>query len=361
MAEVKIQEFRAGAVCNERFQNEIVPAAQPVVFRNLLDDRPVVRAAHDGSQALRSYFRRFDIGNFVKVKVAPPEAKGRLFYDDDLAGFNFRKRTTRIDAALDTLLAMAKDERPSAFAIQSISTRAHLPGFDRDNPMPLLPDTVEPRLWMGNAIIVAAHYDASENIACAVAGRRRFTLFPPEKVCDLYPGPFELTPNGPPVSMVDFDAPDHERYPRFANALAAASVVDLTPGDAIYIPYLWWHHVRSIDAISLLVNYWWKPTTATYGNPIDAMRLSMMAIKNLPDPHRAAWRAMFDQYVFMENGPPGTHLPVASRGVLGELTDEESQRLGNAMTRSFANPPKGRARRLAPWLRRAALAQWRRR
>ena len=55
---------------------------------------------------------------------------------------------------------------------------------------------VPPRLWLGNAIKVATHYDQMENIGIVVTGRRRFTLFPPEQVANLYMGPIELTPAG---------------------------------------------------------------------------------------------------------------------------------------------------------------------
>ena len=75
---------------------------------------------------------------------------------------------------------------------------------------------IVPRLWLGNAIRVATHYDLMENIGVVVAGRRRFTLFPPDQLANLYMGPLELTPAGTPVSLVDPDAPDLARFPRFA-------------------------------------------------------------------------------------------------------------------------------------------------
>jgi len=44
---------------------------------------------------------------------------------------------------------------------------------------------------------------------------------------NLYPGPMEHTVAGPQVSMVDLDAPDLERYPRYAKALSTARVAEL--------------------------------------------------------------------------------------------------------------------------------------
>src|SRR3546814_4100254 len=69
------------------------------------------------------------------------------------------------------------------------------------------PDAV-PRVWIGNATHVSTHYDVSSNLACVVAGRRRFTLFPPDQIANLYVGPLDVTMAGQPASMVDLAAPD---------------------------------------------------------------------------------------------------------------------------------------------------------
>ena len=53
--------------------------------------------------------------------------------------------------------------------------------------------------------------------------------------------------------MVDFDNPDYDRFPRFAEAERNALGVVLEPGDVIYIPNMWWHQVESLSAINGLV------------------------------------------------------------------------------------------------------------
>src|SRR6185295_10671014 len=98
-----------------------------------------------------------------------------------------------------------------------------------------------------NRTRIAAHHDLPDNLACVVAGRRRFTLFPPEQLNNLYVGPLDFTPAGQPISRVDIDTPDLETYPRFAEALNAARRAELGPGDAVYIPALWWHDVLSLE------------------------------------------------------------------------------------------------------------------
>lgn len=315
-----IQE-RTG-VTPEVFAGEIMPAGQPVVFRGLVRDWPVVRAGRTRPDALADYLKRLDGGASLRCMTGAPEIDGRFFYTEDLGGLNFRRGVSTLSAALDVLLAQADDPRPPAFAMQSVPAREAVPGFEDENRMDLVPAGTQPRLWLGGRATVVAHYDNSDNIACVAAGRRRFTLFPPDQIGNLYPGPFELTPAGAVVSMADLDAPDLERHPRFARALEAALTAELEPGDAVYIPYLWWHDVRSLDAVNLLVNYWWSLLPAGRSEPRDALLLAILTIKALPEPQRSAWRAVFDHYVFERDGPAGAHLPEHRRGVLGEMDDQ---------------------------------------
>jgi hypothetical protein len=322
-------------VTAEAFWNEILPAAQPVVLRGAVAGWPVVAAGRESPAALSAYLRRFDRGTPVRAMLGKPSIGGRFFYNDDLSDFNFRAEQVRLGSALDLLLGALDDARPASLAIQSVQTREHLPGFDVDNRMPLLPDSLEPRVWIGNKVTVAAHHDPSENIACVVAGRRRFTLFPPEQVGNLYPGPFELTPAGPVITMVDFAAPDLERFPRFRDAMASASSAELEPGDALFIPYLWWHQVESLDRFNMLVNYWWTPGEGGEVHPVQALLHAMLSIKSLPETHRAGWRALFDHYVFEDDGPPGAHLPEERRGIQGALTPERRKILRGSIARTL--------------------------
>jgi Cupin-like domain len=153
-----------------------------------------------------------------------------------------------------------------------------------------------------------------------VAGRRRFTVFPPEQLPNLYSGPFELTPAGTPISMVDPHNPDLERFPRYAEAMKVAQSAELQPGDAIYIPYHWWHGVDSLEPVNLFINYWWSDVPVDAGGPYDALMYALFALKVLPPEQREVWRTIFDHYVFWANGDPGEHLPEHARGILGPAT-----------------------------------------
>src|SRR4029077_8155459 len=114
-----------------------------------------------------------------------------------------------------------------AVAAQSALLRDCLPGFAADNPLGLLDPEVLPRIWLGTAITTPTHLDEWNNIGCVVSGRRRFTLFPPEQIANLYVGPLDFAPTGAPMSLVSLRQPDLTRFPKFRSALAAAVTAEL--------------------------------------------------------------------------------------------------------------------------------------
>jgi hypothetical protein len=306
----------------ETFRKEIQPLHEPAVLKGLVADWPAVRAA-SSAQGSRDYLARMDRGAPVTAFVAPPEVGGRFFYGNEPNGFNFRSGETRLALLLAELVAAEQAATPLSLYMGSTPTPKILPGFERENPMPLLRGrNVEPRIWIGSRSRVAAHYDESENVACVVRGRRRFTLFPTDQVANLYVGPIDQTPAGQPISMVDFHAPDFEKYPRFRQALENARVADLEPGDAIYVPTLWWHHVEAPGPFNILVNYWWNETQLDGGSPLHCLGHGILTLSHLPEEQREAWRALFDHFVFRRNGDPAAHIPPARRGILAPSTPQ---------------------------------------
>lgn len=320
-----------------RFHEEVRPANQPVVMRGLVRDWPAVVAALEGDEAIASYLLECGPTKPVGAIAARPEIEGRFFYNDDLTGFNFIEGRGRLADFLRDLLLARQQTRPPAMAMQSELIPDVLPAFAQANRLPLLTD-VAPRMWIGNRIRVSPHCDLMENVGCVVAGRRRFTLFPPEQVANLYPGPFELTPAGTPVSMVDPLAPDLETYPRFAQAWETAQQAELLPGDAIYIPYMWWHGVESLESVSFLVNYWWSDAPKGISTPYDAMLHAMLAFKHLPPAQRAVWRTMLDHYVFEADGDPAAHIPEHARGMMAPASPDLFARLRATLRKVVGQP-----------------------
>lgn len=307
-----------------------------MVLRGLVADWPVVASGRESAEGLAAYLKRYATPKPVSVIAGRPEIEGRFFYNADMTGLNFSQLHAPLAAFLDRLLVEARSDQPNAIAAQSLIIPETLPGLETANAIDLVDAEVHPRLWIGGRSRVSAHYDLMENVGCVVAGRRRFTLFPPDQIGNLYVGPFELTPAGTPVSMVDANAPDLERYPRFADAWETAQSATLEPGDAIYIPYHWWHGVDSLEPVNTLVNYWWNPATRETGNPYDVLIHAMMGLGTLPPDQRAAWRAVFDHYVFKTGGDPATHLPPHAQGPMGPPTPQSLARMRNTLKQIFA-------------------------
>jgi hypothetical protein len=306
---------------------ELLDSDEPLVLRGLVSDWPSVREGIRGKVAIVSYLRDFCRNQEVMVFRGAPEINGRFFYNEDLSGFNFEKTSAMLESLLTRFASLEDGEAESCLYIGSTSVDGAFPGFRQDNDLPLQHLSPLVSIWMGNRTRIAAHFDSPDNIACVVAGRRRFTLFPPEQLANLYVGPLDFTPAGQAISLVDFHQPDYQRFPLFRKAEEAARVVDLHPGDAIYIPSMWWHHVESLDSFNILVNYWWRPLPAIMGAPMDALLNALLSIKGLPADQKRAWQSMFEHYIFSEEADLFSHIPEQSLGILGQLDEATARQL----------------------------------
>jgi hypothetical protein len=319
------------------FRGEIVPRYAPAVLRGVAEGWPAVRAGRDSARAACAYLAGFDRGAEVEAFIGPPEIKGRFFYADNMRGFNFERRKGRFGDVLRYIERLPEMEKPPAAYIGAAALPDCLPGFVEQNRLALLDGAgAVPRIWIGNESVVSTHFDQSDNIAVVVAGRRRITLFPPEQLPNLYVGPLDHTMAGQPASMVSLREPDFERYPRFREALAAARVVELEPGDALYIPALWWHNIEALSPFNILVNHWWDDAPAGAAAPFEAMVHALLALGELPPERRAAWRTMFDHYGFREHGDPAAHLPAEHRGILGAPTPQLRDRIRQFLLRGLS-------------------------
>jgi hypothetical protein len=317
------------------FRETIRPAGQPAVMRGLGANWPAVTAAQRSDEDLVAYLRRFQVSRPVGTIVGPPEIEGRFLYRDDLRALNFQQGTSNLEEFFQWMLRDRQNPRPHAVAVQSEHIPGIFPGFEQENRIDLVRSDVVPRAWIGNKLRVAPHYDLMENIGIVVAGRRKFILFPPDQLPNLYVGPLELTPAGTPVSLVDPLNPDLERFPRFTEAMKVAQTAELAPGDAIYIPFHWWHGVDSLEPVNLFVNYWWNDRRPELGNAYAALLHAIYAIRLLPPEQRDVWRGEFEHYVFGANGDPAQHLPAHAQGMLGELDQEKIARIRATLRQAF--------------------------
>jgi hypothetical protein len=305
---------------------------RPVILRGLAADWPLVAAGREGAGAATAYLKRFDAGREVVGYTGAPAIGGRFFYRDDWSGLNFDARRVALPAYLDRIIEQMDEPDPPSCYIGSTDLDTYLPGLRAENDLhfPRPPADRDPPLvsiWIGNRTIASTHYDMSNNLACCAVGRRRFTLFPPDQVANLYPGPFEPTPGGQVVSMVDLRAPDLIRYPRFHEALAAAEVAELEPGDVLFYPALWWHNVEALDTFNVMINYWWNATPAFADTPMTTLLHGILSLRDRSPAEKRAWAAMFDYYVLGDADRSAAHLPAEIRGELAPLDVSAARRL----------------------------------
>ena len=110
-------------------------------------------------------------------------------------------------------------------------------------------------------------------------------------------------------------------------ALESAQTAELEPGDAIFIPSMWWHHIEALDSLNVLVNYWWRQSPSFMDSPINALMLAIMTVRDLPKAQRDAWYNLFRHYVFEADENTASHIPEAARRVLAPMDEEAAREL----------------------------------
>jgi hypothetical protein len=311
---------------------QLLESEQPAILKGVVGEWELARTGADDAASAMEYIAKFDGGRPVVGYTAAPEVGGRFFYNADVSGLNFEARRVALAEFLNRIKAHDDVPEPPAFYIGSTDLDLFLPGLAAQNHLELCDPMFEGNppivsIWIGNRTIATAHFDSSNNIACCLVGRRRFTLFPPEQVANLYPGPFQPTPGGQVVSMVDFRAPDFERYPRFRDAVASAEVAELEPGDALFYPAMWWHQVEALDRFNAMINYWWNISPAFIDTPMTTLLHGILSLRDRPTQEKRAWQGLFEHYVFGDGESAAEHLPDHARGILAPLDDVAARRL----------------------------------
>lgn len=330
-------ETRAGSLPRGDGWEELVEQNSPFLFKGAAAHWPLVEAARKSDRGAADHIASFHSGRPVVVYRAEPSENGRFGYNGDLTGFNFASSREELHSVLNDILG----GEGSAIYIGSTDLATYFPGLDEANSLdlsgihPMLSQGVTRSIWFGNRTTATCHYDFSHNIAVCAAGKRRFTLFPPDQVGNLYPGPLEPTPGGQVVSMVDFSEPDLARHPHFADAWRHAEVAEMEPGDVLVYPAMWWHHVEALAPFNVLVNYWWNAVPGWIDSPQVTLLHAMLSLRDRPASEKAAWKAMFDYYIFGDADTPRAHLPEHILGTLAPMDEHLARKLRALVTRKL--------------------------
>ena len=99
-------------------------------------------------------------------------------------------------------------------------------------------------------VIIWCHYDTVDGMLFQVSGTKHVLLFPPDEIGNLYI-------EGSSSLAGDVTSCDLKKYPLVNKAMAKGRHVVLQPGDALFIPALWFHTTWAQDP-SVSVNIMWK-------------------------------------------------------------------------------------------------------
>jgi len=232
-------------VTTERFRTECVPAAKPVILRGFVSSWPA-----------RSW-------SFPRIAEHWPRRAARAVRSAP-DGLAVQTLTLTPDELVPQLLA--DDLRPPYGAPDwRFDVFGELPELAEELPPPrVYAGQPSYLLFLGRDTVQRAHYHAFyHSLICQVHGRKRITLYSPDDSACLYPHPirrrhFEF-------SRVDTSAPDLEAFPRFASARPLDAILE--PGDALFVPFRWWHAVKGIGAILSTSLFWKAPWRAHLARP----------------------------------------------------------------------------------------------
>ncbi len=143
------------------------------------------------------------------------------------------------------------------------------------------------------------HYDVADNVLMQVVGTKTVTLFPPHEAPRLY---VQGSSSRIPADALATPAALAASYPAAIGPMCRRMEVTLKPGDALFIPSLWFHSVTSGPGLSVALNVFFKglpcelyDSNDPYGNRDlpEAVRAAAAAadaarsLARLPQPHRA--------------------------------------------------------------------------
>lgn len=151
-----------------------------------------------------------------------------------------------------------------AEALASGAGRGYLMARADELPPPLRRALAEPRycasapwrvskLWAASEDTTSPmHRDLADNLHTVVFGEKVFTLVSPDQSDRVYPQ--GLRAGLPNAARFDIDRPDYVRFPRARGVRRVTATVG--PGETVFIPRGWWHHVRTARG-SVSINTWW--------------------------------------------------------------------------------------------------------
>lgn len=233
---------RVEGLSPEQFFNHYAREGRPVVLKDFASEWSALKKWQP------EYFIEKYGNNEVQVYNGNFSKPGKSYMG--------KATSMRFGDYLNSILNSGKDLRMFLYNIVSKA-----PELKNDVTLPPLMKGFSKRflfMFFGpKGAVTQIHYDIdmSHVFHTAIKGKKRFVLFAQSESRKLYRHPFTIR------SYVDVDNPDFEKYPLLREAKGFEVILE--PGETLFIPSGFWHHVVYEDAgyaISLRCPHhnWWK-------------------------------------------------------------------------------------------------------
>jgi hypothetical protein len=332
---------RMRAPTHDELMSTIVPASEPVIFEGALDQWSLLSPPLSSDALLEKLAAACGKREIVVARAARKNAGLFSYADGKAHGQNFTEQRQNFDAFLDDVKRHTADVDGPALYMRSLLLNHWLPELLPEFELPMLGDQTlwggSGRMWIGTGgHRVALHYDRDDNLLCMVSGRKRFMLYPPSALSNVYIGGFGLEPGSVATAVVDPLAPDRKRFPRFADSERDVVVAEIAAGDVLYLPAHWWHHVESFG-LNVAVTFWWCRTTMEQRLASEAAFVhGLLSLRPLPAHLRSFYRSLFDYFVFETHGAPYAHVAESEQGWAGAPTPERDRELRKKLGQMLA-------------------------
>ena len=292
---------------------EVVAAGEPVVFPQETVHGELVEAGRENPGRLLDILSQRAGERKLSVAQIAPEAQGILSHS---GRGGLAAAWTPVETKLADVLERMRHESSEAerLLIHGAPVEEVLPELSALMHLPIRPE-VAGRLWLGTARGIDLSFDAFESLRWLFLGQMRIYLIPPSLSPAMQIGALEGSHLNAPISLLDPEAADHELPD-------GARIIDLVPGEVLYIPTYWWHCFRTERPFAM-INHSWTDLAGRAAKAAHAtFWQAVLSIRELPRPHREHYARLMDSIVFRKDGDPYSHLPVADQGLAGTPTPE---------------------------------------
>lgn len=230
------------------FYRRVVSSGEPVIFTGSVDSWKA--------------FKRWTFDWFVQTHGDEKIPVEWLTYVLDPTGTGAARRGRRVEMPLrDYIASLAQPDSSQCGYLIGMEMLQRLPALLADLEFPAVQanEKLTRRLFFMGArgAYTQLHFDRADNLHAMLQGRKRWQLFAPDKTRALEP----IEPGfvWSVLSRLDLGN-EHMRPLEELGAVPCDYDLVLEQGEALYLPYGWWHRVLSEEA-TISTNLWWW----TYG------------------------------------------------------------------------------------------------